>query len=136
MQSFSVMLTLLLLGGRLGTLTIGVYLLLGAVGLPVFSGFRGGPGILLGATGGFLLGFLVMGVVYWVLTANFGKRAGVLGCALGLCACYAVGAGWFSILYAQGKGLWAVISQCVLPFLIPDGLKLLLALRLSRKLTG
>jgi biotin transport system substrate-specific component len=63
MQSFSVVLTLLFLGGRLGTVTIGVYLLLGAVGLPVFSGFRGGPGILLGATGGFLLGFFAMGLV-------------------------------------------------------------------------
>jgi biotin transport system substrate-specific component len=136
MQSFSVVLTLLFLGGRLGTVTIGVYLLLGAVGLPVFSGFRGGPGILLGATGGFLLGFFAMGLVYWAVTAVFGRKVRVLGCVLGLFACYAVGAFWFSILYAQGEGIWAVISQCVLPFLVPDGLKLLLALRLSRRLNG
>jgi biotin transport system substrate-specific component len=134
MQSFSVVLTLTLLGGKLGTVTIGVYLLLGALGLPVFSGFRGGLGVLLGATGGYLVGFLVMGLVYWTSTATFGKRGAVLGCILGLCACYAVGSSWYCVMYLHGAGLPAVIAQCVLPFLIPDGIKLLLALRLTRRL--
>ena len=58
LQTFAVFLTLGLLGGRLGTLAVTVYLLLGAVGLPVFAGFHGGLGAFLGATGGYLVGFL------------------------------------------------------------------------------
>ena len=59
LQTFAVFLTLGLLGGRLGTLAVTVYLLLGAVGLPVFAGFHGGLGAFLGATGGYLVGFSV-----------------------------------------------------------------------------
>ena len=50
-----------------------VYLLLGAVGLPVFSGFRGGLGALLGTTGGYILGFLALALVYWLVTACWGS---------------------------------------------------------------
>ena len=57
MQTFGVFAALLLLGGKRGTLSILLYLLLGAAGLPVFSGFRGGIGSLLGTTGGYLVGF-------------------------------------------------------------------------------
>jgi len=67
LQTFGVYMTLLLLGGRRGTLAIGIYLLLGTVGAPVFAGFAGGPGSLLGPTGGYLIGFLVMGLCYWLL---------------------------------------------------------------------
>lgn len=58
MQTFAVFLTLSLLGGRRGTAAIAAYVLLGAVGLPVFSGFSGGFGVLLGATGGYIAGFV------------------------------------------------------------------------------
>lgn len=70
LQTFGVFLCLLILGGRDGTLAIAAYLLLGAVGAPVFSSFRGGLGVLLGSTGGYLTGFLAMGLLYWALTAR------------------------------------------------------------------
>jgi biotin transport system substrate-specific component len=76
MQTFGVFLTLLLMGGKKGTLACGVYLLLGAVGLPVFSGFQGGPGVLLGPTGGYLLGFLLLALCYWLL-----QKAGAAVCS-------------------------------------------------------
>ena len=63
LQTFAVFAALLTLGGRRGTYAVVVYLLLGAVGLPVFSGFRGGPAALLGATGGYILGFLASALV-------------------------------------------------------------------------
>ncbi len=63
MQNFGIFAALGLLGGRRGSLTVAVYLLLGLVGLPVFSGFGAGPGALLGPTGGFLLGFLLCALV-------------------------------------------------------------------------
>ena len=66
LQTFAVFCSLGLLGGRRGTAAILVYLLLGALGVPVFAGFSGGIGILFGTTGGYLLGFILMGLVYWL----------------------------------------------------------------------
>lgn len=65
LQTFAVFLAPGLLGGKMGTIAVGTYLLLGAVGLPVFAGFSGGIGTLLGATGGYLLGFLLTALVIW-----------------------------------------------------------------------
>ena len=129
LQTFGVFLALLLLGGKWGSLSILLYLLLGAVGLPVFSGFRGGLGAILGVTGGFLWGFLAMGLVYWAL-ARFGKFPALLA---GLAVCYGCGCLWFSV-YAGG-GLGFILLRCVVPYLIPDGVKLWLALSISRRLS-
>ena len=128
MQTFGVFLALGLLGGKWGTVSIGIYLLLGLVGLPVFSGFRGGPGVLLGITGGYLWGFLASGFTYWALE-RFGKLPAFV---CGLVACYACGTLWF--LQYSGGGLAFVILRCVVPYLIPDGIKIFLAWSLSRRL--
>lgn len=128
LQTFALFLTLGLLGGKWGTVTIGVYLLLGAVGLPVFSGFRGGAGALLGATGGYLWGFLLSGLTYWALE-RFGKLPAMIA---GQLVCYACGSGWF-YLYAGG-GLGLILLKCVVPYLIFDALKIWLAWLLSRRL--
>lgn len=138
MQTFALFCVLELLGGRRGTLAVLVYLLLGAVGLPVFSGFRGGLGALLGPTGGYLLGFVLTGLVYW-LFGRFSRKsaARVLSLALGLVLCYAFGTAWFTAVYARSGGavsLAAALGWCVLPFLLPDAAKLALALFLSRRL--
>lgn len=130
MQTFGISLCLLLLGGKWGSLSIAIYLLLGSVGLPVFSGFRGGFGQLLGVTGGFLWGFLVMGLVFWGLERQ-GKLPALLA---GLLACYGCGCAWF-YLYSGG-GLGFILLRCVLPYLIPDAIKLWLAIRLSKRLSN
>jgi len=135
LQTFGVFLTLGLLGGKWGTLSILVYLLLGAAGLPVFSGFRGGIGALLGVTGGYLAGFLFTGLVYWLVTACRGPKP--LAMVLGLVACYAFGTLWFRFGYLQGgstMGIGAVLLKCVAPYLLPDGIKLALALSLTTRL--
>ena len=128
LQTFGVALALLLLGGKWGTVSILIYLLLGAVGLPVFSGFRGGIGALAGVTGGFLWGFLVFGLVFRMLE-RFGKVPALIA---GLLACYGCGCFWFSVY--SGGGLGLILLRCVVPFLIPDGVKLWLAFSLSRRL--
>ena len=128
MQTFGIFLTLLLLGGKRGTLAISLYLLLGAVGLPVFSGFQGGFGALLGVTGGFLWGFLILGLLYWILE-GFGKIPALIA---GLLACYGCGCLWFSVY--SGGGLGFILLQCVLPYLIPDAVKLWLAWTLAKRL--
>lgn len=128
LQTFAVFLTLELLGGKWGSVSILIYLCLGAVGLPVFSGFQGGFGHLLGATGGYLWGFLFTGLCWWAVE----KWSKPLAMVLGLLACYLCGSLWF--LNYAGGGLWLIFLRCVAPYLIPDILKLLLARILSRRL--
>ena len=134
MQSFAVFFTLGLLGGRLGVISLLIYLVMGAVGLPVFSGFRGGLGVLLGVTGGYIWGFFLAGLVYWAVTAIFGQRfRSRLGAMiLAMAVCYLCGTCWYQQVY--GGSLWAVISVCVLPYLIPDGVKIALAISLADRL--
>ena len=139
LQTFAVFCALELLGGRRGTLAVAVYLLMGAAGLPVFSGFRGGAGALLGPTGGYLLGFLLTGLVYWLferfLTRRFWGRVAAL--VLGLALCYAFGTLWFVEVYSRAAGpvsVAAALGMCVFPFLLPDGVKLALALLLCDRL--
>ena len=139
MQTFAVFLTLWVLGGGYGTLAIAVYLLLGAVGVSVFSGFRGGFGALLGATGGYMLGFLATGGVYWAAEALLGKRLGtrIAALVIGLLLCYAFGTAWFCAVYARTSGAIGVgtaLSWCVLPFLLPDALKLALAVLIGTRI--
>ena len=126
-----------LLGGKRGTIAVLLYLLMGAVGLPVFSGFTGGPGRLLGVTGGYLIGFVFTGLTYWLVTALAGGRmwSMVLGMALGCAVYYAFGTAWFMAVYARGSGpigLGAALMKCVAPYVLPDLVKIALALTLSR----
>lgn len=133
LQTFAVFLALGLLGGKWGSAAIGVYLLLGAVGLPVFSGFRGGPGVLLGPTGGYLMGFLAAGLCYW-LTDTVWKKPTV-SMVVGQLVCYTVGSLWYCFLYARtGGALGLILMKCVIPFLLPDLAKLILAAILTKKL--
>ncbi len=140
LQTFGVFCTLGMLGGRRGTCAILVYILLGIVGIPVFSGFTGGIGQLLGMTGGYILGFLLMGLLYWLMTRLAGSSLPVmiLAMVLGLAVCYTFGTIWFLQVYTRQKGaitIMAALWSCVFPFLIPDGIKLALALLLTKRLT-
>ena len=132
LQTFGVFLALGLLGGKWGSAAIGVYLLLGAVGLPVFSGFRGGLGMLLGTTGGYLLGFLFSGLGYWLVNALWKRTLPAL--LVGQVCCYLFGSLWYYYLYASGGGLGLILMKCVVPYLLPDLIKLALALFLIKKL--
>lgn len=139
LQTFGVFLTLGLLGGRLGTVAIAVYLVMGAVGLPVFTGFRGGIGVLLGATGGYLWGFAAAGLVYWCLTALLPRNRFVCLFAMitGQLVCYTLGTFWFWLVYLRGGSavsLLPIFAKCVLPYLLPDGLKLFFAWLLTGRL--
>ena len=129
LQTFGIYFALLLLGGGKGTVACVVYLLLGVVGLPVFSGFQGGFGILLGPTGGYLWGFAVLALCYWALNKPLGNTLSII---LGTVACYTCGTLWFAFLY--GGSLWVILLKCVVPYLIPDGIKLILALYLHKRI--
>ena len=135
MQSFALFLALFTLGGKGGTVAFGVYLAMGAVGLPVFSGFRGGLGVLLGATGGYLWGFALAAPLYWLLTHFAGEKAKIPAAVLGMLLCYLCGTLWYLYVYAGQTAWWTVAAKCVLPYLLPDALKIWLADRLSRRLS-
>ena len=139
LQTFAVFCSLGLLGGRRGTAAILVYLLLGAVGVPVFAGFSGGIGILFGTTGGYLLGFILMGLVYWLgeRLSMDSRNVRIISMILGLLLCYAFGTAWFMFVYARQTGaiaLGTALAWCVVPFLLPDLVKMALALLLSGRL--
>lgn len=136
LQTFGVALTLLLLGGKRGSITVLVYLLLGAVGLPVFTGFQGGIGTLLNVTGGYIVGFLVWALLYWLITA-FAPQKRVMAMVAGLLVCYTFGTLWFYSLYLQGDpalSLGAFLLKCLVPYLLPDAVKLSLAFLLASRL--
>lgn len=139
LQVLGIFLTLGILGGKRGTLAITAYLLLGAVGAPVFAGFYGGMGAFLTPSGGYLLGFLFSGIVMWVLEKVIGTQpwALAIGMLLGLVACYAFGTVWFMIVYPMGGepvGLVTALMWCVIPYLPFDLLKLAVALTLGVQL--
>ena len=132
LQTFAVFAALELLGPRRAFWSVAVYLLMGAAGLPVFSGMAGGIGILLGPTGGYLIGFLLVPLICRAVTAAAGTRkaARITGVVLGMAACYAVGTVWF-IFVSEGTGWSAALMLCVVPFLLPDMVKLVLAMTLA-----
>lgn len=138
MQTFAVCAALAILGGRRGTYAIVAYLLLGAVGAPVFAGFHGGLGVILGTTGGYIVGFLAQAVLYWAITARLGESLPVkaFACIVGIAVLYAFGTVWFVAVYAQTAGSISVLTAlgyCVFPFIIPDLLKMALALAISKR---
>ncbi len=141
LQTFGVFLAVGVLGGKRGTLSVLIYMLLGTIGLPVFAGFSGGIGSILGTTGGYIIGFLFSAFVMWGMEAALGKKLWVraVSMVLGLAVCYAFGTAWFMVVYARSTGavgLGTVLGWCVIPFIIPDLVKIALALLLCRRLAG
>ncbi len=139
MQAFGIFLAAALLGAKHAFVATLVYILLGAAGVPVFSGMRGGIGALLGPTGGFILGFLPMTYICGRICDKI-KRSPqtlILSMLAGLLACYITGTLWYALIYLGENGKFALgtaIIQCVVPFIIPDLLKIFLAAFISNRL--
>jgi len=139
LQTFAVFLSIGLLGGKRGTMSVLIYILLGAIGVPVFSGFNSGIGYLFGSTGGYIIGFLFSALAIWAIMHFFGNKNVVLAISMivGLLVCYVFGTGWFMFVYSNSTGtvsLFTVLSWCVIPFIIPDIVKIFLALILTSRL--
>ena len=155
LQTFAIFLAVGLLGGKRGTVSVVIYILLGMVGLPVFAGFKGGIAALLGTTGGYIIGFIFSALLMWALekpvSSLFGKETGAdskknifrkmagpaISMILGLIVCYIFGTAWFVIVYTNTKeplGIMTALGWCVFPFIIPDLIKIALALVLTLRL--
>lgn len=139
LQTMGVFTTVGLLGGKRGTLTVLTYILLGAIGIPVFAGLTGGVSVLLGTTGGYIIGFLLSALLMWGIETIMGRNQIVLAFSMvaGLIVCYAFGTAWFMLIYTQHSGvigLSTVLGLCVIPFIIPDLIKISVALFLTNRL--
>ena len=138
MQTFAIFFVLILLGGKWGTVAISVYVLLGVVGVPVFSGFKGGVGAILGATGGYIFGFILSGAIYWALP--FKEKNAVnrfIACFIALLACYICGTLWFAFVYMKEftfEAILTALTVCVLPYIAVDIIKIILAQLLGARL--
>lgn len=118
LQTFGVALCGYVLGWKRAGVAVGVYVLIGAVGVPVFSGMRGGFGVLLGPTGGFLVGFLALGVLCGVGLRLKGVFWGMLFGGGGLLVCHLLGALQFAFL--TGRSLGEALVLVSVPYLVKD----------------
>lgn len=138
LQTFGVFAAVGILGGKLGTIAVIGYVILGAIGVPVFSGFSGGVGVIAGTTGGYIVGFIFAALAMWLVEKILGRKPWVLILSMiaGLIVCYAFGTAWFMIVYTAKTGtvgLGAVLSWCVVPFIIPDAVKIACAAIITEK---
>lgn len=132
LQTFGVFLAAGLLGTKKATAAVTVYILLGILGLPVFSGGRSGLGVLLGQTGGYITGFLIGVFVCGICLKPTRKRHRDMAVSMliGQLCIYIFGSLWFSLVYLTKSGVsgfWMVVSTAVVPFVIPDIIKIALA---------
>ena len=140
LQTFAVFVIAGLLGAKQGLMALTVYVLMGAVGLPVFSGMTGGLGRLIGPTGGYLIGFFFTFPIIGKLIGRFGRKPLPLAIsmAVGMIACYGFGTIWFAGVYMGSLDMAAIgtaLVKCVVPYIIPDGAKLALAVWVARRLS-
>ena len=141
LQTFAVLITVSLLGTGRGLAAVLIYILLGTIGVPVFAGFTGGYGILLGNTGGYIVGFIFTALVVGGIQKLFGKKLPVMiiSMVLGILVCYAFGTAWFILFYTRTEGaisIMTALAWCVFPFIIPDLCKIALAIFLDKRLAG
>ena len=146
LQTLAILAVMLTCGGRRGTIAILVYLAMGLCGVPVFAGFKGGVASFAGPTGGFLIGFIFAALVYWLMEKLIFKRLmtstvktwifGILNSVLFEIVLYFIGVIWFMTVYAAQTGpvgLATVMSWCVFPFIIPDIIKLVVAVVIGER---
>ena len=127
LQTFAVCTASGLLGWKRGTACVLVYVLLGAVGIPVFGGMTGGIGVLTGPTGGYIIGFIFTALIAGFAADKFNRKvpALLIGMVLGVLVCYVFGTAWF--MFITKYDLMTSLTYCVFPFLVFDAVKIVLA---------
>ena len=127
LTNLAIYLSLYLLDWKKGTLSYLIYLLLGFVGLPVFSGFTGGLTKLAGPTGGYIIGFIPMAIIAGIIIDKFNNRGiQLLGMIVGTVICYVFGTVWFC--FQAGYTVSAALAVCVIPFIPADLCKMVIAM--------
>ena len=138
LQTLGICLVAGLFGAKKGSAAVLIYILLGAIGVPVFSGFKGGIGVLFGSTGGYIIGFIFTALIVGMVANKSDKLLMIIISMLGgVLVCYIFGTAFFAFVYAKENtpaSLGTVLGWCVFPFIIPDIIKIVLAAMLTKKL--
>lgn len=136
LTNFAIFLAIFVLGMKNGTISFIIYLLLGAVGVPVFSSFRGGLQILAGPTGGYLIGFIFLALIMGFALDHFDRKLvpTIIGMIIGMAVCYTFGTVWLAKLLSLSfkEGL----MMGVIPYLAGDSAKIIIAAIVGPKLYG
>lgn len=136
LTNFAIFLAIFVLGMKNGTISFIIYLLLGAVGVPVFSSFRGGLQVLAGPTGGYLIGFIFLALIMGFALDHFDRKLvpTIIGMIIGMAVCYAFGTVWLAKLLSLSfkEGL----MMGVIPYLPGDAAKIIIAAIVGPKLYG
>ena len=136
LTNFAIFLAIFVLGMKNGTISFIIYLLLGAVGVPVFSSFRGGFQVLAGPTGGYLIGFIFLSLIMGFALDHFDRKLvpTIIGMIIGMAVCYAFGTVWLAKLLSLSfkEGL----MMGVIPYLPGDAAKIIIAAIVGPKLYG
>ncbi len=139
LQTLAVCLAGGLLGWKMGTLAVLVYIILGGIGVPIFASFTGGFSILFGSTGGYIIGFIFTAFIVGLMTEKLGKKLWVcaLSMVIGVAVCYVFGTIWFAVVYNRSNSpasLATILGWCVVPFILPDLAKIAVATVLTNRL--
>lgn len=140
LQTFAIYLCLLILGGKQATIVVITYLIIGAIGVPVFANMKSGLGVLFGTTGGYLIGFIFTTLVYWCIVKLLGEKITVkiIALIIGTLICYLFGTIWFIFVYNKSAeniiGLSQALTWCVIPFIIPDLVKIYFAILIEKRI--
>ena len=137
LQSFGVFLAFYLLGGKRGLFCVLLYLAMGLIGLPISASGLSGFALLFGVTGGYLIGWILCGIIVCIFERCFGdnRKIKLISLTVGTLVCYAVGTAWFVVVCSQNNeavGLWSALCTCVFPFVAVDAIKLVVADRIAR----
>ncbi|MDE7138336.1 MAG: biotin transporter BioY [Ruminococcus sp.] len=131
LQTFGVFCAMSILGGKNGFFAILVYILIGAVGVPVFSGFSAGVSALTSYSGGYIWGFLFLALVFWIAEKFFGNKLyiQVISLIIGMAVCYLCGTLWF--MHVTKTSFLYGLTACVAPYVLFDLLKMVCAVGIS-----
>ncbi len=135
MQTFAICLTAAMLGWKRGTMSVIVFILLGAIGLPVFANGSGGLEVLAGSTGGYIIGFIFTALIVGTVADKFDRKLVplVISMAVGILVCYVFGTPWF--MFVTKLDFVTSLGYCVTPFLIFDAIKIVLATVIVNRLS-
>ena len=136
LANFGIMATTMILGEKRAIISVVLYIIIGLIGIPVFSGAQGGIGVLVGPTGGYIYSYIIMVPLVGIASKCLNKTLSsgmftMLGCLAALFVCYLIGTTHYMIVMSvsgNGVGLFTALCTCVFPFIPFDIVKAVLAI--------
>lgn len=127
LATFIIYLIAAIIGPKKGTISVLVYILVGIIGVPVFSNYRAGISVIVGVTGGYIVGYIPLALLTGIFTYKFKNKIWMypIGMILGTIVCYFIGTVWY--MFNTHNNLMGSLLVCVVPFLLFDLIKIVLS---------